>query len=81
MVFGHVDTSGAHVVLEHCYTAVLLHYPACGRPGDETEGRTVFVIVATLLAIFTTVLYGDLLCSLAEHNSEQRAEQHYTRTH
>lgn len=81
MVFGHVDTGGAHVVLEHCYTALLLHYHACGRRGDETEGRAVFVILASVLAIFTAVLYGDLLCSLAEENSEQRAEQHHTQTH
>lgn len=27
LVFGHVDTSVAHVILEHCYTALLLHDP------------------------------------------------------
>lgn len=79
MVFGHVDTGGAHAILEHRHTALLLHYPACGRPRNEWEGGTVLVVVATLLAIFTALLYGNLL--LAKQDSDQSAEQHYAQSH
>lgn len=81
MLFGHVDASGAHVILQHRYTALFLHYPACGRLRYEREGGTVLVIVAALLSILTAVLYRDRLSSLAKENSEQGAQQHCTRTH
>lgn len=38
LVFGHVDTGGAHVVLKHRHTALLLYDPACGGRRDEREG-------------------------------------------
>lgn len=79
MVFGHVDAGGAHVILEHRHTALLLHYPACGRPRNEREGGAVLVVVAALLAISAALLYGDLL--LATQDSEQSAEQQRAQSH
>ncbi|TNN44373.1 hypothetical protein EYF80_045430 [Liparis tanakae] len=69
------------------------HSPARDRLRDEREGRTIFVVIATLLAIFTAVLYGDLTSSyktiktaqgeltLTEESCDHTAEQRCARTH